>query len=102
MGHNIKHDIYSKFGAILAKTREAAGLTQQDLANAIGLSRTSITNIEKGRQGVSIITLYELSEVLKVKPERLLPDAFGLEDKLEKHALTKNEIEWVQRVISSK
>lgn len=36
-------------GARIRRLREAAGLRQQDLADAIGLTRTSITNIELHR-----------------------------------------------------
>lgn len=41
---------YSLLGENIRKAREGAKLTQQDLANAIGLSRVSVVNIEKGRQ----------------------------------------------------
>lgn len=49
-------------GARIRRLREAAGLRQQDLADAIGLTRTSITNIEKGIQPVSVENLRIIAE----------------------------------------
>lgn len=37
-------------GAKIRIVREALGLTQDDLATRVGLNRTSVTNIEAGRQ----------------------------------------------------
>lgn len=48
-------------------------MTQDRLGKLVGLSRTSITNIEKGRQNVSLHQLYRIAEVLEIKPEMLLP-----------------------------
>ena len=45
--------IYKEFGKLLKKSRTAANLTQAGLAKRVGLSRTSITNIEKGRQHIN-------------------------------------------------
>lgn len=53
--------------------RQAKGLTQQKLANAVGLTRTSIVNIEAHRQAITLPTLYSLSKALGVNPKRLLP-----------------------------
>lgn len=48
-------------------------MTQDELARAVSMSRTSIINIEKGRQQVLVHTLATISRVLEVSPERLLP-----------------------------
>lgn len=47
---------------------------QQEIADAVGLSRTSITNIEQGRQKILLHTLFEIASALKVAPQELLPD----------------------------
>ena len=39
-------------GGRIRAARDRAGVKQEQLAQAVGLSRTSITNIERGRQGV--------------------------------------------------
>lgn len=54
------------FGRNLKRLREAKGLTQQQLADLIGLSRTSVTNQEAGRQSTPWATLMLLADVLGV------------------------------------
>ena len=64
---------YREFGRLLRQAREAAGLTQAATAAASGLSRTSVTNIECGRQHVALHHLLSLSRAVGVPPEQLLP-----------------------------
>lgn len=53
--------------------REARSMTQGELAKACGLARTSIVNIEAGRQAVTLPTLYLAAKALGVEPRKLLP-----------------------------
>jgi DNA-binding XRE family transcriptional regulator len=53
--------------------RQAKGITQERLAKAVGLTRTSIVNIEAQRQAITLPTLYALGKALGVNPKRLLP-----------------------------
>ena len=76
---------YSEFGNRVQRARRKLKLTQEALASLVGLTRTSIVNIEKGRQKVLCHTLVALSRSLKVKCEDLLPipsDGVELEDLL--------------------
>jgi len=41
----------------LRKAREDRGLTQQDAADALGISRTAVTQIEGGSRSVSTLEL---------------------------------------------
>ncbi len=66
-------NLYKKLGQRIRKEREAAGLTQGDLADVISLSRTSITNIERGRQKIQVHTLYEIAAKLGIQVSVLLP-----------------------------
>ena len=66
-------DFYRLFGAVLKEHRQQAGLTQEELGNRVGMSRTSITNIERGRQHVSLHTAYELAAAVNKHPHDLLP-----------------------------
>ncbi|MDE0532824.1 MAG: helix-turn-helix transcriptional regulator [Albidovulum sp.] len=66
--------LYEAFGRLVALHRKRIqGLTQAKLGDAVGLSRTSITNIEKGRQHVSLHQLFGLARALKISPHSLLP-----------------------------
>jgi transcriptional regulator with XRE-family HTH domain len=48
-------------------------LSQEALAKAVGLTRTSITNIERGRQPVNLHTLYVMADILRLDVADLLP-----------------------------
>jgi transcriptional regulator with XRE-family HTH domain len=66
--------IYLDFGQRLRKARRQAKLTQEALGKRVGLSRTSITNIEQGNQHVGLHLLYGLAKAVGVRPVELLPD----------------------------
>ncbi|MEM7667323.1 MAG: helix-turn-helix transcriptional regulator [Pseudomonadota bacterium] len=59
-------DLYVLFGRRVAEAREKAELTQQQLADEIGLSRASVANIEAGRQRIVLHQAIEISEALKL------------------------------------
>lgn len=67
------------FGARVREQRRRGGMSQDQLADAAALSRTSVVNIENGRQGVSIATLYRLADALACPPGELLPPADEVE-----------------------
>ena len=51
-------------GHPVAAARKRKGLTQQQLADALGVNRVSIARIEAGTQSPSMATALRLSEVL--------------------------------------
>lgn len=62
-------------GQIIRARREQIGLTQDQVAKALGLSRTSVVNIEKGRQRTIVFQLVRLSSALRCEVTDLLPPA---------------------------
>lgn len=46
--------VNQRVGARVRAARAAAGMSQEQLADVAGLKRTSITNIEAGRQGMDL------------------------------------------------
>ena len=65
---------YIEFGRKLRKLRRKVQLSQYELSKRISLSRTSVTNIEKGRQKIPLHVLYILASALGADPSELLPD----------------------------
>ena len=62
-------------GKRLAYMRHMRGLTQGTLAYRVRMSRTSITNLESGRQNMGLWTLMTLASALNLAPHAfLLPD----------------------------
>jgi transcriptional regulator with XRE-family HTH domain len=71
---NDQGSFYAEIGRRVRLARERLGLTQDSLATQVMLSRTSVTNIEKGRQKVLAHTICRLAGALNVLPAELLPD----------------------------
>lgn len=61
-------------GARLKSLRVKANLNQGDIAQNVGLSRASISNIENGRQPVTIQTLWRIAQALEVSLRDLIPE----------------------------
>ena len=67
-------DIYKTIGRNIRDARKRAGLTQEEVAQAVGWKyRTSLVNLEQGRQNTPLYTLVEIAAVLGVAPGDLLP-----------------------------
>ena len=94
-------NFYQQFGKKLRQARREAGLSQADLAIAIGLTRTSISNIENARQGISLHTFGKMLQLLNVQPGALLPaaDVSSASPAPELLGLTKEERDFVERGI---
>ena len=66
-------ELYRAVGEAIRSIRLAQGMTQQQLATAVGFLRTSVVNIEAGRQRVPLATLYDIADALGVQATALLP-----------------------------
>lgn len=64
---------YKELGAKIRKMRELRGISQLQMAEKLSLNRTSITNIENGKQRLLIHTLCQIAQILDVDFEGLLP-----------------------------
>lgn len=71
-------DMYNTVGRNIARARHDRGLTQADLAVAVGLTRGSLTNIEAGRQRTPLHTTIAIAQALGVGLEDLLGDVPSL------------------------
>lgn len=65
--------LYKNLGERLRKHRKEAPLSQSQLGSKIGMSRSSIVNIEKGRQRPPLHVIWELARALEMDLEDLLP-----------------------------
>jgi transcriptional regulator with XRE-family HTH domain len=65
---------YEVLGARIKARREEIHLRQAELAENIGLSRTSVTNIERGRQRLFLDQFVEICRILKVSPSEMIPE----------------------------
>jgi transcriptional regulator with XRE-family HTH domain len=67
-------DIRKVFGANERKFRLALGLSQEAVAERMGVDRAFISSMERGRQNVTLLTIWETAQALGVRPMDLLDE----------------------------
>lgn len=104
MATNQHQAFYSVLGHRIREVRQQKNLTQESLAKRVSLTRTSVTNIEKGRQQLLVHTFLEIAEALSVSPASLLPQSgTPLPDQLDELLKTQSpEAQaWIKSVIDT-
>jgi len=56
----------------IKKYRELKGLTQKELAQKIGISRSYFADLENGKYDIKLSMLIKTSKVLRVVPSKLI------------------------------
>jgi transcriptional regulator with XRE-family HTH domain len=69
----VMEEVNKAFGELLASLRKEAGLTQQEFAQKVGMSRSAIANIESGKQGVVLTSIFAFANALSKSPTELIP-----------------------------
>ena len=64
-------------GERVRKARLSKHLTQQQLAEAVGISVSFLSNIENGRQSMNLRTLIDITNALDVSADSLIRDVPG-------------------------
>lgn len=68
-----KHsDKYRKFGLNVAYYRKDRRFTQEGLAEAVGVDRSTIAKIENASVGASLDMLFNIADALGIEPYKLL------------------------------
>lgn len=78
---------HRELGNKIAETREAAGLTQEALAEKIGIQSNSVHRYEAAERKISLFTAVKLAQALKVSVGELIPE--GYIEKNEKSEIEK-------------
>jgi transcriptional regulator with XRE-family HTH domain len=84
---------YAAVGQRIAKSRNGR-LTQEALANKTGLTRTSIINIEKGRQQILLHTLMDIARALQVPVSEFIPEGNTLDMMLRDRS--QKTVDWIK------
>lgn len=75
--NNMREDAQKKIAEFIGKEisrfRERQDLRQEDMAKQVGLSRTSISNIERGEHVPTLWVLYRICQTLGVEVREVLP-----------------------------
>jgi transcriptional regulator with XRE-family HTH domain len=64
---------YAKLGRKIQKLRKSMGLTQEEFAEKLNISRTHMGHIEQGRKQPSLELLQRIAKKLGVKVNELIP-----------------------------
>jgi len=95
----MSEEIYKLLGDKIRSSRKSIGLTQDELGKKIGFSRTSITNIEQGRQMIQIHTLYKIADTLNTDPRLLLPLLHEINQETNTELLSQAEQTWLSTIM---
>ncbi|MGI4831287.1 MAG: helix-turn-helix domain-containing protein [Janthinobacterium lividum] len=90
--------LYRQLGASIARERRKKGLSQEVLAAKLQLTRTSVTNIENGRQHVQIHTLYAVANVFGISLADLLPTAAVLQEMKASRRMSITNEQWLEQL----
>ena len=67
-------DIRHVFGHNLRRLRTQAGLSQEAVAVRIGVDRAHVSSMERGKQNVTLLTLWHTAQAVGVKAADLLDE----------------------------
>ena len=76
-----RREVLREFGRRLKVTRKLRNEKQQNLADALQLSRTTVSNLERGRQRVFLDQVYECAVILDADLTDLLPSVSEVRSK---------------------
>lgn len=62
----------AKFGKKLREARLKKKLSQGDMAKILGVHRTYISGLERGRRNPSLLTVQKVAKALSISPKELL------------------------------
>ena len=68
----VAHGMFADLGSALRLLREAAGLTQAELAQKAGMGKSQLSKYENGKELPKLETLERLLEVLDTEPADLV------------------------------
>ena len=85
--------LYGQIGERLRQKRVALGVTQSQIAEATGMLRTSVTNIEAGRQKAPLHVLYRICGFLGIDVAAVLPEVRAVTAEAEEIVAAPSELE---------
>jgi transcriptional regulator with XRE-family HTH domain len=88
-------------GEKIAKRRERLQLSQKDLAEMLGITQSSIAQIEKGQTNPSIGRLMTIAKALKCSIEELVSDKVAATLTIDSKANLKNNLEAIKDYLTS-
>ncbi|UOO82970.1 helix-turn-helix domain-containing protein [Uruburuella testudinis] len=96
----MKNHTIHKIGAMIAKYRKAAGITQAELAEKLELSNDAISRLERGHISLTVSRLFELAEIFECDAADLLnASSHRIQDHERRLMAMLNKLEARERVM---
>ncbi|MCI0391650.1 MAG: helix-turn-helix domain-containing protein [Acidobacteria bacterium] len=92
--------VYQRIGERLRQLRELAGLTQEEVAHLMRVSRTSICNVEKGRQRMLAHQIFDYAVIYDVEPALIFTEQITEQSVWVESALTRH-LDQAERAFSA-
>ncbi|MBN9521111.1 helix-turn-helix transcriptional regulator [bacterium] len=73
-----KASLQTKLGSLIRSKREAAGLTQEELAHLAGIHRTYLSILERGKRMPTVEVVRLLAKALKTTMTALVAELEGV------------------------
>lgn len=67
-------DLSIKIGKLIRNKRKEKEISQEKLALLCNIDRSYLGRIERGEVNITILKLYEISNILETNPKELLPE----------------------------
>ena len=71
-GHQDTEGRLLQLGMAIRSQRNAAGLSQEALADAAGIDRSHMGKIERGERNVTLLNVLKISKALNIKASEIL------------------------------
>jgi transcriptional regulator with XRE-family HTH domain len=64
-----------RLGAVIRKYRQAKELSQENLADLVGVHRTYMGSIERGERNISLLNIRRIAAALNLDPSEMFAEA---------------------------
>ncbi len=71
-GHRDDENILARLGVGIRAARKAAGLSQEEFADAAGIDRSHMGKIERGERNLTLLNLHRIARALNLQASDLL------------------------------
>lgn len=68
-----KHPALTKIGQKIRELRKSKGFSQESFADEVGLDRTYMGGIERGKRNIAALNIVRIAKALKVEVGDLFP-----------------------------
>jgi transcriptional regulator with XRE-family HTH domain len=72
MAKSVFTDVYAGLVSVLIEAREAASITQAELARRIGTQQSVVSKIERRERRLDVVEFIEIAHALNIEPDDLL------------------------------